>query len=101
MGARDVRGMSPHHRAVQEAVAAHVRALGTKRGLAVAAQRIGMGERAARHAHEGTEFAADAGRAARADAARLTLLREQIAQLQAEASSIGDRAHAAISARCV
>ncbi len=50
-----------------------------------------MGERAARHAYEGTQFAADETLAARADAARLVLLREQIARLHAEAEQLERR----------
>ncbi len=77
-----------HHGAVRAAIAAYVRTHGMKRGLFLAAQAIGMGERAARHAHAGGEFAADSARAARADAARLALLNEQIAQLRAEAAAL-------------
>lgn len=77
--------------AVRECVAAYVRAHGRKRGLAMAAQAIGMGERAARHAHEGGDFAADADRASRADAARFQLLTEQLRQIQAEAALLQSR----------
>lgn len=78
----------PHRNAVIAAVRAFVRAHGIKRGVFLAAQAIGMGERAARHAYEGGDFAADRERAARADKARLDLLLEQIAQLHAEARQI-------------
>jgi uncharacterized protein with von Willebrand factor type A (vWA) domain len=76
---------------VRECIAAFVRVHGRKRGLALAAQAIGMGERAARHAHEGGEFAADEARANRADAARFALLTEQLRQLQAEAAQLQTR----------
>lgn len=85
------RGETPHHGAVRAAIAAFVRVHGKKRGVFLAAEAIGMGERAARHAYEGSDFAADEERAARADAARLTLLLEQIAQLNAEAAQIHPR----------
>lgn len=89
-GARD-RDDTPQHAAVTEAVTSFVRAHGKARGLFLAAQAIGIGERAARHAYEGTPFAADEERAARADAARLALLREQIARLHAEAEQLERR----------
>lgn len=84
-------GEFDHRVAVREAVASFVRAHGRKRGLAMAAAAIGRGERAARHAHEGGDFAADAERAARADAARLALLTDQIRRLHAEAAEVAHR----------
>lgn len=87
------RGFSPQHAAVRGAVGAFVRVHGTKRGLALAAEAIGIGERAARHAWEGTHFAADDDRAAAADAARLALAEEQLAQLRAEIEALEARRH--------
>lgn len=77
--------------AVTECIAAYVREFGLKRGLPLAAEAIGMGERAARHALHGGEFRADAERAARADQARLSLLIQQIADLHAQAAEIKQR----------
>lgn len=74
--------------AVTECIAAYVREFGMKCGLPLAAEAIGMGERAARHALHGGEFRADAERAARADQARLNLLITQIADLHAQAEQI-------------
>jgi hypothetical protein len=81
-------GDPPHHGAVRAAVAAFVRAFGRKRGLYLAAQAIGIGERAARHAHEGGPVAADPERARRADEARLALLNDEIQRLRAEAAEL-------------
>jgi hypothetical protein len=89
------RGLSPQHAAVRAAVAAFVRAYGIKLGLHLAAQEIGIGERAARHAHEGTYFAADDERARRADLARLRLLEKQLSALRAERDEIKRATHAA------
>ena len=91
MTAGSERGDAPPHAAVKAAVLSFVRAHGKLRGLHLAAQAIGIGQRAARHAYEGTPFAADDERAARADAARLALLREQIARLRAEADELQRR----------
>lgn len=78
------RGISPQQRAVKEAIVAFVRWHGCKRGFALAAAAIGMGERAARHAYEGDEFAADRERAIKATEAQLRLIDHQMAQLEAE-----------------
>jgi hypothetical protein len=77
------RGVSPQscRDAVIGCVREYVRQHGTKRGLHLAAEAMGISERVARHAHEGTPFAADTERAARADAARLRLLNDTIAAL--------------------
>jgi hypothetical protein len=91
MSAGSSWGETPRHGAVKAAVVSFVRAHGLKRGLHLAAQAIGIGQRAARHAYEGTPFAADEDRAARADAARLALLRDQIARLRAEADELQRR----------
>jgi hypothetical protein len=80
-----------HRAAIRDAVLAYCRAHRMKRGIYLAAERIGMSERAARHAYEDGAFAADAERAARADAARLALVTEQIVRLCAEADEITKR----------
>jgi len=80
-----------HKVAVLAAIRAYVRAHGKKRGLALAAEAIGMGERACRHAYDGGDFAADEERAHRADVARLDLLLAEINKLHAEAASITPR----------
>lgn len=71
------------HAAVYGCVREYVRQHGKKLGLYLAAEAIGISERVARHAYDGTPFAADAERAARADAARLKLLNDTIAALTA------------------
>jgi hypothetical protein len=84
-------GDNPQHAAVREAVAAFVRRYGRKRGLHMAAQAIGIGEGAARNAHEGRHIAADDERARRADLARLELLQQEILRLHREAAEIAHR----------
>lgn len=80
-----------HRAAIRDAVLAYCRAHGMKRGVYLAAERIGMSERAARHAYEDGAFAADTERAARADAARLALVTEQLVRLCAEADELTRR----------
>lgn len=82
------RGFTPQHRAVRDTVAAYVRRHGIKRGIPLAAAAVGIGERAARHAHEGTHFAADDERAERARIARLQLLENDIRALRAERARV-------------
>lgn len=91
------RGVSPQscRDAVIGCVREYVRQHGTKRGLHLAAAAIGVSDRVARHAHEGTPFAADAERAARADAARLALLTETIAALVALRDEVEKQRHEA------
>lgn len=84
-------GERAQHTAVRECIASFVRIHGHKRGLHLAAQAIGMGERAARHAYEGGQFAADPERAARADDARFALLNDEIRRLHAEAAQLQHR----------
>lgn len=91
-----VREETPQHRAVKKCIAAYVRHYGLKQGIHLAAEAIGMGERAARHAHDGTYFAADEERAARADEARLFLAEQQLAQLRAEIEDVEGRRHVAM-----
>jgi hypothetical protein len=73
---------------IQAAVKAYVRHYGVKQGLALAAEAIGMGERACKHAYQGTDFAADAMRAARADEARLRLVETQLAELRSAVADV-------------
>lgn len=78
-----MQGNSTRYEApIRAAVKAFVRHYGRKQGFALAAEAIGMGERAVQHAYEGTSFAADALRAARADEARLRLVETQLAELR-------------------
>jgi hypothetical protein len=76
---------------IQAAVKAYVRHYGVKQGLALAAEAIGMGERACKHAYQGTDFAADAMRAARADEARLRLVETQLAELRSAVADVERR----------
>jgi hypothetical protein len=76
---------------IQAAVKAYVRHYGVKQGLALAAEAIGMGERACKHAYQGTDFAADAMRAARADEARLRLVETQLAELRSAVDAVEQR----------
>src|SRR3954469_14873052 len=87
-----MRGNSTSYEApIRAAVKAFVRHYGRKQGLALAAEAIGMGERAAQHAYEGTSFAADAMRAACADEARLRLVETQLAELRSEVDAVEQR----------
>jgi hypothetical protein len=90
MGA-DARERITHRSAIRAAILAYCKVHGIKRGIYLAAEQIGMSERAARHAYEDGAFAADAERAARADRARLALVTEQIVRLCAEADEITQR----------
>jgi hypothetical protein len=76
---------------IQAAVKAYVRHYGVKQGLALAAEAIGMGERACKHAYQGTDFAADPLRAACADEARLRLVETQLAELRSEVDAVEQR----------
>lgn len=95
------RENSPLRRAVSGCVREYVRQHGFKRGIHLAAEAIGVSARVARHAYEGTPFAADDDRAARADAARLALLNDTIAQLCATRDQIERDRHVAVNARAV
>jgi hypothetical protein len=85
------RRKSCHHIAVIEATAAYVRIHGRKRGLHLASQAIGMGERAVERALAGEEFAADAERAAKANETHLRLLRDYAAELRRRADELQRR----------
>jgi hypothetical protein len=86
-----MRRNSSDEATIRAAVRAYARHYGKKQGIALAAEAIGMGERTARHALEGTPFAADAMRAARADEARLRLVETQLAELRRDVDAVEQR----------
>jgi hypothetical protein len=86
-----MRRNSSDEATIRAAVRAYARHYGKKQGVALAAEAIGMGERTARHAQEGTPFAADAMRAARADEARLRLVETQLAELRRDVDAVEQR----------
>ncbi len=71
-------------RATREFVAAMVRQNGRKRGLAMAGAAVGRSEHWARAVHYGEAANVSAEVAERAQAARIELARQRIAQLRAE-----------------
>jgi hypothetical protein len=91
ISAQPMRRNSSDAATIQAAVRAYVRHYGVKQGIALAAEAIGMGERAARHAYQGTDFAADAMRAACADEARLRLVETQLAELRSAVDAVEQR----------
>lgn len=82
---------SSDEQTIRAAVRAYAKHYGTKQGLALAAEAIGMGERACRHALEGTYFAADAERARCADEARLRLVETQLRELRTVVADVEQR----------